>query len=225
MYNAVLWDMDGTLVDSEPLWEIATYELSESLGRRITPEFRARTIGGTFQNTLQLCADFAGVSVSAEQAEQLQRQMFTRMHELLSTRLELRPGIEKLLSELANSGTPMMLVTNTARELADPAIEAIGRDFFTSTICGDEVANGKPNPEIYRTAALRLGFQPDQCLAFEDSPTGMASATAAGCRVVGLPERGEVPAEALDMRDLHGSTSFLGVTAADLAAWYAAFDN
>lgn len=225
MYSAVLWDMDGTLVDSEPLWEIATYEMSESLGRRITPEVRAQTVGGTFANTLRICAEYAGVAVSAERAAELKAQMFARMRELLTTRLELRPGVEKLLTELKAAGTPMMLVTNTARELTDPAIATIGPEFFTSTICGDEVQNGKPDPDIYLTAAARLGLQPEQCLVCEDSKTGMAAATAAGCRVIGLPEHGEVPEGALDLRSLHGSTSFLGVTAADLAAWYTIFDH
>lgn len=225
MYKAILWDMDGTLVDSEPLWGIATYELSESLGRRLTPELRAKTVGGTFANTLAICADHAGVTLTPEQGEKCRVQMHSRMLELLSTRLELREGVAKLLSELTDAQTPMMLVTNTTRELADPAIDAIGRHYFVSTICGDEVTHGKPDPEIYATAVARLGVEPQDCLVFEDSGAGMTAAHAAGCRVVGLPDHGEVPDGVLDMRSLHGSTSFLGVSPDDCAHWFAMGDT
>lgn len=225
MYKAILWDMDGTLVDSEPLWGIATYEMSESLGRRLTPELREKTVGGTFSNTLQICADHAGVTVTPALFDKCRQAMFAQMHELLGTRLELRPGVEKLLGELHGAGTPMMLVTNTNRELADPAIDKIGRHYFRDTLCGNEVERGKPDPLIYREAAARLGVEPGECLVFEDSGAGMAAASGAGCRLVGLPEVGKVPEGALDMRVLHGSTSFLGVTRADLASWYAAFDS
>lgn len=225
MYKAILWDMDGTLVDSEPLWEIATYEMSESLGKRITPEVHATTVGGTFANTLRICAEYAGVSVTPERAQELKDRMWARMGELLGSELEVRPGVDKLLRELHDACIPMMLVTNTERQVADPAIDSIGRHYFRSTICGDEVTHGKPDPEIYRTAAKRLGFAPEECLVFEDSRSGTAAAAAAGCKLIGLPESGEVPLGALDLRQLHGSTSFLGVTAADLGAWYQAFDH
>lgn len=225
MYKAILWDMDGTLVDSEPLWGIATYEMSEAVGRRLTPELRARTVGGTFTNTLNICAQHAGVTLTEEQAAGHKKQLFSRMHELFATKLELRPGVKELLTTLKAAGTPMMLVTNTNRELADPAIDTIGRDFFVGTLCGNEVGKGKPDPEIYVTAASRLEVEPHECLVFEDSNAGMASATAAGCRVIGLPEHGGVPEAAKDMRQLHGSTSFLGVTPELLASWYATFNS
>lgn len=222
MYQAILWDMDGTLVDSEPLWGIATYEMSESMGRRLTPELRARTVGGTFANTLAICAEHAEVSVSDADYERYRSAMFTRVQELFDTRLELRDGVAELLGSLKAAGTPMMLVTNTNRVLAAPAIDAIGRELFTSTICGNEVSAGKPDPEIYLTAAARLGVDAQQCLVFEDSQAGMLAARDAGCRVVGLPEHGPVPDGVLDMRAQHGSTSFIGVTPQLCGAWFRA---
>ncbi|MEJ6012294.1 HAD family phosphatase [Corynebacterium sp. H127] len=220
MYQAILWDMDGTLVDSEPLWEIATYEMSEAMGRRLTPELRAQTIGGTFSNTVRICAQHAGITVSEADYQGYRSRLFTRMDELLRSRLELNPGIAELLQQLHAAGTPMMVVTNTNRVLADPAIDAVGRHFFSDTICGNEVSAGKPDPEIYTTAAARLGVKPQQCLVFEDSGAGMTAASTAGCRVIGLPAAGGVPAGVVDMRDLHGSTSFIGVTPEKLARWF-----
>lgn len=222
MFKAILWDMDGTLVDSEPLWAITTYELSDKLGRRITEDVHAQTVGGTFENTLRICAEYAGVAVSPERAEILRREMLDRIAELFTERLELVPGIAPLLDELSTHGVPMMIVTNTPREVADPAIAAIGADRFVSTICGDEVTNGKPDPEIYLTAAQRVGAKPSECLVFEDSGAGMAAATAAGCVVIGLPHDSSVtvPAGVTTLESLRGSTSFLGVTMADLTSWY-----
>ncbi|AKK03155.1 HAD family hydrolase [Corynebacterium epidermidicanis] len=223
MYEAILWDMDGTLVDSEPLWGIATYEMSEAIGRRLTPAIRELTVGGTFANTIRICEEFAGVVLTPQQREMHRQQMYRRVSELFATDLTLVPGVAELLDALVAHKVPMMVVTNTPRELADPAIDAIGRQRFVDTLCGDEVTRGKPDPEIYATAASRLGVAPAKCLVFEDSATGMAAAASAGCRVVGLPASEEivVPPEVLPLAQLHGSSSFLGVTPVDLMQWYA----
>jgi beta-phosphoglucomutase-like phosphatase (HAD superfamily) len=97
------------------------------------------------------------------------------------------------LEALAAERTPIALVTNTARALTDRALNSIGRQYFSATVCGDEVARGKPAPDVYLRAAELLGLQPDVCLAIEDSVTGTAAAEGAGCPVLVVPNDVAVP--------------------------------
>ncbi|WPF67200.1 MULTISPECIES: HAD family phosphatase [unclassified Corynebacterium] len=220
--RAIFWDMDGTLVDSEPLWGIATYELSERLGRRLTPELRAATVGGSFGNTLRVCAEHAGVTVTEQEARVLHDAMFARVGELFAQSLAPRPGVRELLAALHQRGIPMLVTTNTERSLADRAIEAVGTEFFRDSVAGDEVPRFKPAPDMYLEAARRVGVPPGECLVFEDSPAGMSAAVAAGCRVIGLPEdpHDAVPGTLLMQEVRDGSRSFAGVRAEDIERWF-----
>nr|WP_231908538.1 HAD family phosphatase [Corynebacterium mycetoides] len=211
--------MDGTLVDTEPLWGIATYELSERLGRRLTPQLREKTIGGSFANTLSVAAGHAGVDLGEGDYARHKRWMYARMAELLAGNLEPNPGVRGLLTSLKDTGIPMLVTTNTERELADACIDAVGREFFVDSITGDEVDNPKPAPDMYLEAARRVGHEPADCLVFEDSWAGMSAAAAAGCRVLGLAD--EVPAgvTAFDPAD------FVGATAPDVLQLYADLAN
>ncbi|KAA8744685.1 HAD family phosphatase [Corynebacterium tuscaniense] len=181
--------MDGTMVDTEPLWGIATYELSEKLGRRLNAEQRERTVGGSFANTLRVCAKWAGVELQPGDYEHYRTWMYARMGELLSADLQPNPGVRELLASLLADGTPMMVTTNTERELADRCIDAVGREFFCGSVTGDEVPNPKPAPDMYLAAAQAVGQDPSDCLVFEDSWAGMTAAAAAGCVVLGLAEK------------------------------------
>lgn len=221
---AIFWDMDGTLTNSEPLWEEATFYLSGTLGRRLTPTERLATVGATFENTLAICADKAGVELKPGDSDHYRRLMFDYVKSLFSERLEIFPGIPALLGELKDAGVPMMVTTNTERYVADSAIAAVGRDYFVDTICGDEVPNGKPAPDMYAEAARRVGAQPQDCLVFEDSAAGMRAAVDAGCTVIGLPE-GEhvaVPDEVTVIAELRGGEHhhLEGASAADVHEWF-----
>ncbi|AWB85070.1 HAD family hydrolase [Corynebacterium liangguodongii] len=214
MPKAIFWDMDGTLVDSEPLWGIATYELSERLGRRLTPELREITVGGSFAHTLDVAAAHAGVELRPGDYEHHKQWMYARMAQLLEGSLEPNPGIRGLLASLTAAGVPMMVTTNTERVLADACIAAVGADFFVGSIAGDEVERAKPDPEMYMEAARRVGFGPAQCLVFEDSWAGMSAASAAGCTVLGLAA--EVPAGVVPF----DPGRFVGAGAADVERWF-----
>ena len=104
--------MDGTMVDTEPLWGIATYELSERLGRRLSTEKREETVGGSFPNTLRVCAEWAGLSVAQLDYDHHRSWMFGRMSELFAGQLVPNPGVRELLSSLHASGMPMLVTTN-----------------------------------------------------------------------------------------------------------------
>lgn len=213
---AVFWDMDGTLIDTEPLWGQATYELGELLGRPLTPEVREQTIGSSFPNTLRIVADWAGHTLAEGDVERYRTWMFSRVAELFSGGITLNPGIEGVLEALAQRGTPMFVCTNTQRVLADPCIDAIGREYFVDTITGDEVDNPKPAPEMYLEAARRVGAAPGECLVVEDSWNGMSAAAAAGCVVLGLADAVPEGVSTLDPQAL------VGADAGDVDSWFSA---
>ncbi|SQI21449.1 phosphoribosyl-ATP pyrophosphatase [Corynebacterium jeikeium] len=215
--------MDGTLVDTEPLWGIATFEMGEKMGRPLTAEVREKTVGATTPTTVEICAAHAGLVLDdAAKAEWL-NFMYTRVEELLAGQLEFRPGIREILSEAKAAGFPMALVTNTNRALTEVSLNSIGREFFDFTLCGDEVPNGKPAPDIYATAAERFGFAPDECLVVEDSTTGMTAARDAGCRVLGAPtdSKTAIPQGVHTLAELReGARDLGGLTLEDLRRIY-----
>jgi len=215
--KAILWDMDGTLVDTEPLWGEATYTMCREMGRELTPEIRDRTVGGIAEDTVRVCADWAGVRLAPGDLEYWIDRLYTTVSGNFSHGLPFRPGIPALLSEGA-AELPMMVVTNTYRRLTDTALSSIGAGFFRASVCGDEVDSGKPAPDPYLTACDMLGYAPDDCLVVEDSTNGMRSAVSAGCRVLGVPSPGNpVPPGAVTVSALlPGHDSLAGLSLADL---------
>ncbi|TNL97671.1 HAD family phosphatase [Corynebacterium tapiri] len=212
--------MDGTLVDSEPLWGKATYELAEILGNPLTPELRAKTVGGSFLSTLEVCAANAGKTLEDIDVDSLRRLMFDRMATLLGG-IQPMSGVRELLDDLVP--LPMMVVTNTARELADPCIDAVGRQYFVDSVAGDEVDRPKPDPQMYLTAAQRIGVAPANCMVFEDSWHGMSAGVSAGCVVIGLAEK--VPEGATSILDLKDRISLEGVNSHTLYRWFDRLGN
>lgn len=198
-WDAVLFDMDGTLVDSEKLWDIALGEAAERLGGSLTRDARERMLGSHTEATLRVLFDDVGVEPTPGLRADVARWLETRMGELLSSELPWLPGAREVLVEVRRAGVPTALVTSTVRTLADLALVSIGRQNFDVTVCGDEVdGHNKPHPEPYLRAARLLDVDPERCLAIEDSPTGVAAASAAGCTVVVVP--GELPVDPGDRR-------------------------
>lgn len=225
--KAILWDMDGTLVNTEHLWGRATYGMAEAMGRELTPEVRALTIGGTMAGTIRICANFAGIPVNEDMIAAWKRWMIRTMENYLSGDLDFRPGVVDIIAEAKRNDIPMALVTNTTRHLTDIALRSmyrtIGEDAFQFTLCGDEVPEGKPAPDIYEEASRRLQLQPDECLVVEDSAAGMTAAITAGCRVLGIPvESGTVvPEEVTALSTLRPHTINLNhMSLADMQQFY-----
>ena len=181
---AVLWDMDGTLVDTEPYWMQCEHELVTEFGGTWT-EADARTIiGFDLLAAAEVLRAPWGVRMEPTAiVERLQDGVIACVRQ----QVPWRPGARRLLSELNRQGVPCALVTMSWRRLADTIVEALDPISFQAVITGDAVTNGKPHPEPYLRAAAALGVEPEQCVAIEDSPAGVASAGAAGCVVVAVP--------------------------------------
>jgi HAD superfamily hydrolase (TIGR01509 family) len=186
--------MDGTLVDSEKVWTVSLAETARWLGGELSAGAREAVVGSNMARTLRIMFDDLGLERDPGRMAETERWLSTRTGELFAQGLEWRPGAQEALRTVRAAGWPMALVTNTGRALTEMALEGIGREHFTVTVCGDEVPRGKPDPDPYLRAAELLGVAPEECLAIEDSPTGTLAAERAGAAVLVVPCEVPVPA-------------------------------
>jgi HAD superfamily hydrolase (TIGR01509 family) len=214
---AVLWDMDGTLVDSEKVWTVSLQDTARALGGTLSPAARTAVIGSDMANTLVVLFDDLGLPREPARMAEAERLLTRRTGELFAAGLEWRPGALAALHTVRAAGWPAALVTNTGRALTEMALDVIGREHFAVTVCGDEVPRGKPDPDPYLRAAQLLEVPAADCLAVEDSPTGARAAERAGAAVLVVPC--ETPVPAAPGRVLRGS--LVGLTTADLRIAYA----
>ncbi|MFD1543003.1 HAD family hydrolase [Nonomuraea guangzhouensis] len=182
--EAVFFDMDGLLVDSEKVWlEIETGVMAR-LGAEWTPEHQVHLVGGSMERTVDYMLAVSGSSVTPED---LREWMIDGMVTRLVDGVQMMPGASELLDAVREEGVPVALVTSSLREIADAVLKAVGRDRFDAIVTADDVTRTKPDPEPYLTAAALLEVEPVRCVVLEDSPNGVAAATAAGCAVVAVP--------------------------------------
>jgi HAD superfamily hydrolase (TIGR01509 family) len=180
---AVLWDMDGTLVDTEPYWMAAEHALVAEFGGTWTDDDARSVIGSDLLDTAAVLRERGGVQLEPVQlVERLLDDVIARVLQ----RVPWRPGALRLLDELVARGVPLALVTMSWSRLVDAVTEALPAGTFQAIITGDNVQSGKPHPEPYLRAAAALGVDPVDCVAIEDSPTGAASAGSAGCVVLAV---------------------------------------
>jgi HAD superfamily hydrolase (TIGR01509 family) len=192
--RAVLWDMDGTLVDSEKLWTVALAELMVRLGSELTDDVRTTLIGSNMRRTTLILLAHAGIEPTPTAVDDVERWLDERMAVLFRVDLPWRPGARDALRSVRDAGVRTALVTSTERELTEIALDSIGREFFDVTVCGDEVdGHNKPDPGPYLIAADLLGVDPADCVAVEDSVAGVTAAQTAGCTVLVVPAEAPVP--------------------------------
>jgi HAD superfamily hydrolase (TIGR01509 family) len=181
---AVLWDMDGTLVDTEPYWIEVEFALVAEFGGSWSMAHALNLVGNDLLVSGEYIRKHGGVDLpAAEIVDRLLDGVVARME----AAVPWQPGARELLARLVEAGVPCALVTMSYERFVAPMLAALPPDSFTAIVTGDKVTVGKPHPEPYLMAAARLGVAPADCVAIEDSNTGAKSAEAAGCLVLVVP--------------------------------------
>ncbi len=207
--DAVLFDLDGTLVDTEPYWIEAERELAAAHGAPWTHDDAMSIVGMALLDAAAVLRR-AGIAMGEPE---IVEHMVGEVCDRLDRHIPWQPGAADLLASLAQAGVPCGLVTMSYRSIADRVVAHAPPGAFGAVVTGDTVSRGKPHPEPYLTAAAKLGVDIARAVAVEDSPTGLASATAAGARPLAVPHIVPIPpAPGLSRVD-----SLAGVTLADLA--------
>lgn len=208
---AVLWDMDGTLVDTEPFWIEAEHALVESWGGTWSQDLALQCVGNPLLTSAQIIRDNSPVELLPQQiVDILLEAVVTRMR----GHLPWRPGARELLEECVAQGIPNALVTMSYTVFAQVLLDGLPAGTFDTVVTGDTVTHGKPHPEAYLTAAQRLGVAPQDCVAVEDSPPGVRSAVSAGVPTIAVPHVVQVP----QTKGAVQIDSLAGVSLADLVA-------
>lgn len=176
--------MDGTIVDSEPYWIATEHELVESFGGTWGPEDAHSIVGFDLLDAATELRDRGGVRM---EPPAIVEHLLDGVIAKCKAHLPWRPGARELLIEARDAGVPCVLVTMSWRRFADAVLAEAPEGVFMGSITGDEVEAGKPAPDPYLAAAALVGVDPSECVAIEDSPTGVASALAAGCRTIAVP--------------------------------------
>ncbi|HEX6198349.1 MAG TPA: HAD family phosphatase [Jiangellaceae bacterium] len=182
--KAVLWDMDGTLVDTEPEWMAAEREFVEAFGGTWSDDHAMNLIGNPLLVSAEYIRTHGGVPM---EPDEIVTALLDRMIARLKENVRWQIGARELLADLLRHNVPNALVTSSYRRMTEVVISALPPGTFGSTVSGDEVEQGKPHPEPYLRAAAELGVAPADCVVIEDSATGAASGLAAGARVVLVP--------------------------------------
>ena len=189
MPDAVIFDLDGVLVDSESIWNDAKRELVEARGGRWRPEAARAMMGMSSPEWTRYLRDELGVDMPLDA---ISDAVVDRLGEIYRQRLPLLPGVTEAVRALG-ARWPLGLASSSNRPIIDLVLSAAGLvDAFPVTVSSEEVARGKPAPDVYLEAARRLGVDPARCAAVEDSSNGLRSAAAAGMTVVALPN-GDYP--------------------------------
>lgn len=180
----MLWDFDGTLVDTEPFWIEEEFRLVESHGGTWSREQALELVGNDLIESGRMIIEQTGIPLTpVEVVDRLLEGVVDHM----VREVPWRPGAVEILADLQRLPLPCGLVTMSYQRFVDPALAALPDGTFSCVVTGDSVSQGKPHPAPYLRAAEMLGIAPAECLAVEDSNTGAASAHAAGCRVVVVP--------------------------------------
>jgi HAD superfamily hydrolase (TIGR01509 family) len=203
---AVLWDMDGTLVDTEPYWIAVETELVEAHGGTWSHAQALDLVGNELIVSATMLRDGSGIDLEPEDIVEL---LLDGVVAKVEQSVPWRPGARELLEELRHAGVPCALVTMSYQRFVAPVLAALPEGSFAAVVTGDQVELGKPHPEPYLQAARLLGVRPEDCVAIEDSNTGARSAEAAGCLV--LVVENHVPVVPSDRRVFRETLASVGL--------------
>jgi HAD superfamily hydrolase (TIGR01509 family) len=189
---AVLFDMDGTIIDSEPYWLASEQALAAEHDGVWTANDGLGVIGKDLDESAKVFKDTTKIAL---EIDEIKNSLSSAVQDKLAKVVPWRPGAQELLLELRNRKVKTALVTMSLRRMAQQVVDAIPFDAFDVIVAGDDVTRGKPHPEAYEKAAALLDFHPSKCIAFEDSITGLTSAESAGTYAIGIPNIIEIPAK------------------------------
>jgi HAD superfamily hydrolase (TIGR01509 family) len=189
---AALWDFDGTLADTEPLWGAAEYDLVDQLGGTWSEEHAEQLVGNSLLDSGSYILNSIG-RVDLSPAWVVERLLTDVVDRIRQHPIVWRPGAIELLDSFAAAGVPCALVSASYRVLLDAALSQLPAGTFQVSVAGDEVSRGKPHPEPYEKACTALGVTARHCVVIEDSETGCRAGNAAGALVVAVPHRVMIP--------------------------------
>lgn len=182
--KAVIFDMDGLLIDSEPVWSLADRQFLAKYGKIYRPVDKSRFMGSGVKEFIKFVKKKFDLPKSEEK---LFTQRIEIFESLVDTDLKLMPGAEGLLKDLSQNGYLMAMATGNTRQMMDLMTENLNiRKYFNITVSSDEVPNGKPAPDVFLEAARRLVVDPGECLVLEDAVNGIAAAKAAGMKAIAV---------------------------------------
>lgn len=192
-FDAIVFDMDGLLVDSEPIWLMADTTIIQRRGATIDMDVRAQTLGLNTEDSMGL---YRSHFQWDEPVEALVAELHDVMVDLLQSELKPQPGAQALLDFVVERDIPRAIASSSIHRLIDTVMEVAGwDDIFSLRASSQDVVNGKPAPDVYLHAAELLNSTPARCLALEDSPTGAKSATAAGLTCYAVPDESHTSAQ------------------------------
>ena len=185
--QAIIFDMDGLLVDSERIWHIAEDEVFSSRGLVYTDELRAGIVGMRMDEFMAQLRDHFGMQ---EPLADLTAEVNANMLRLIPSMVQPQPGAPELIEFVRRRGWPVAIASSSPMAIIDAILASQGWDeIFRLRCSADDVAQGKPAPDVYLRAAQRLGVDPERCLALEDSANGARAAVAAGMTCFAVPDR------------------------------------
>ena len=191
MISAVVFDLDGVLVDSEPVWEQVRRRVVAEHGGHWDPDTQDRLMGMSTSEWSRYLSEGLGVTLSPGDVA---RTVIEEMEAQYRRHLPLLPGAADAVGRMA-AHWPLGLASSSPRSLIDAVLDAASlRHRFAAVVSTEEVTRGKPAPDVYLTAAERLGVAPEACAAIEDSSNGLRAAAAADCQVIAVPQRAYPPA-------------------------------
>ena len=187
MIEAVLFDMDGLMFDTERMYQKAWLQAGRQMGVPMEPEIVDRLRGRNREGCARVCREAFGEDFDFDAMRTACRALMARWIE--EDGLPVKPGLYELLAELERRGIPAVLATSTTRDSALSHLQRAKVDrYFLGAVCGDEVSHSKPDPEVFLKAAALAGRDPARCMVLEDSPAGVRAGAAAGCFTVMVPD-------------------------------------